>query len=145
MTEKPGDNDVDTPSSSIEPPTVARTGAVAAAGGPFSEKPVPRRQVWSWALWDWATQPFNTVILLYCLLAVGCFLLFTVIDLGSRERIEAIRAGSVAEPPMAADAREAYIAEHGYDPVTEDHGGGDHGAEGADHGEAPAGAESGDH
>ncbi len=23
---------------------------------------IPRRQVFSWALWDWATQPFNTVI-----------------------------------------------------------------------------------
>ncbi len=27
--------------------------------------PVPRRQVWSWALWDWATQPFNSVILTF--------------------------------------------------------------------------------
>lgn len=26
------------------------------------DRPVPRRQVWSWALWDWATQPFNSVI-----------------------------------------------------------------------------------
>lgn len=25
----------------------------------------PRRQVWSWALWDWATQPFNTVLLTF--------------------------------------------------------------------------------
>jgi cytochrome c oxidase subunit 4 len=82
-------------------------------------------------------KPFNTVILLYCLLAVGCFLLFTVIDLGSRDRIEGVRAGSVGEPPMAAQARERYIAEHGYDPVTEGHGG--------DHGGAPAGAESGGH
>jgi len=68
-------------------------------------------------------RPFNTVILLYCLLAVGCFLLFTVIDLGSRDRVDPIRAGSVEPPPMAAQARENYIAEHGYDPVTEDHAG----------------------
>ncbi|AEG44371.1 MFS transporter [Isoptericola variabilis] len=27
--------------------------------------PVPRRQVVSWALWDWATQPFNTVIVTF--------------------------------------------------------------------------------
>ncbi len=27
--------------------------------------PVPRRRVWSWALWDWATQPFNSVILTF--------------------------------------------------------------------------------
>lgn len=26
------------------------------------DRPVPRKQVWSWALWDWATQPFNSVI-----------------------------------------------------------------------------------
>jgi UMF1 family MFS transporter len=26
------------------------------------ERRIPRRQVWSWALWDWATQPFNSVI-----------------------------------------------------------------------------------
>nr|WP_051191834.1 MFS transporter [Microbacterium luticocti] len=27
--------------------------------------PVPRRRVYSWALWDWATQPFNSVILTF--------------------------------------------------------------------------------
>ena len=26
---------------------------------------MPRRQVISWALWDWATQPFNTVLLTF--------------------------------------------------------------------------------
>ena len=26
------------------------------------DRRVPRKQVWSWALWDWATQPFNSVI-----------------------------------------------------------------------------------
>jgi len=26
------------------------------------ERRIPRVQVWSWALWDWATQPFNSVI-----------------------------------------------------------------------------------
>ena len=29
------------------------------------ETAVPRRQVYSWALWDWATQPFNSVILTF--------------------------------------------------------------------------------
>jgi UMF1 family MFS transporter len=28
-------------------------------------KVVPRKQVFSWALWDWATQPFNSVILTF--------------------------------------------------------------------------------
>src|SRR5690606_12155566 len=26
---------------------------------------IPRRRVYSWALWDWGTQPFNTVILTF--------------------------------------------------------------------------------
>ena len=29
------------------------------------DRPVPRRQVLAWALWDWATQPFNTVLLTF--------------------------------------------------------------------------------
>ena len=29
------------------------------------EAPATRRQVFSWALWDWATQPFNSVILTF--------------------------------------------------------------------------------
>jgi hypothetical protein len=41
---------------------------------------------------------------------------------------------------MAAQARENYIAEHGYDPVTEEHGGeGDHADEGAAAGESESG------
>ncbi|HWV77759.1 MAG TPA: hypothetical protein VN027_10675, partial [Isoptericola sp.] len=31
---------------------------------------VPRRQVVSWALWDWATQPFNTVIVTFVFTAL---------------------------------------------------------------------------
>ncbi|HWH26552.1 MAG TPA: MFS transporter [Pseudolysinimonas sp.] len=31
---------------------------------------IPRRQVFSWALWDWATQPFNTVILSFIFVAL---------------------------------------------------------------------------
>ena len=89
MTEKPGDNDVDKPLGSTTPPTVARTGAVAAAGGPFSEERVPRRQVWSWALWDWATQPFNTVILTFVFAALyltsDAFIDPTVVALGAED------------------------------------------------------------
>ncbi len=32
---------------------------------PDNTAPVPPRQVWSWAMWDWATQPFNSVILTF--------------------------------------------------------------------------------
>lgn len=37
--------------------------AITAAG--IEERPVERRKVLSWALWDWATQPFNSVILTF--------------------------------------------------------------------------------
>ncbi|MEA5118352.1 MAG: MFS transporter [Propionicimonas sp.] len=35
------------------------------AGQETADRVVPRRQVFSWALWDWATQPFNSVILTF--------------------------------------------------------------------------------
>jgi len=31
----------------------------------LDDTPVPRRRVFAWALWDWATQPFNTVLLTF--------------------------------------------------------------------------------
>lgn len=47
-------------------PTAANTGAVAAIGLDLNEdREIPRKQVWSWAFWDWATQPFNSVILTF--------------------------------------------------------------------------------
>ncbi|GHF21809.1 MFS transporter [Pseudolysinimonas yzui] len=47
-------------------PTTANTGAIGVMGLDLQEgKVVPKKQVWSWALWDWATQPFNTVILTF--------------------------------------------------------------------------------
>lgn len=52
-------------------PTTANTGAVAVAGLDLQEgKVVPRKQVVSWALWDWATQPFNSVILTFVFTAL---------------------------------------------------------------------------
>jgi UMF1 family MFS transporter len=52
-------------------PTTANTGAVAAMGLDLQEgKVVPRKQVVSWALWDWATQPFNSVILTFVFTAL---------------------------------------------------------------------------
>lgn len=32
--------------------------------------PIPRSRVWAWALWDWATQPFNTVIITFVFTAL---------------------------------------------------------------------------
>lgn len=40
-----------------------------APGYPDADR-VPRRQVWSWALWDWATQPFNSVIITFVFTAL---------------------------------------------------------------------------
>src|SRR5918993_4690690 len=39
-------------------------GTAAQADG-VDDTPVPRKQVVSWAMWDWATQPFNSVILTF--------------------------------------------------------------------------------
>ena len=66
MSETPGHGQ--TP---ITVPVAANTGAVAAVG--LDAQPgrvIPRKQVVSWALWDWATQPFNSVILTFVFTAL---------------------------------------------------------------------------
>jgi UMF1 family MFS transporter len=35
-----------------------------------ADRAIPRKQVFSWALWDWATQPFNSVILTFIFTAL---------------------------------------------------------------------------
>lgn len=48
------------------PPPTANTDAVAIMGLDLQAgKTVPRRRVIAWAFWDWATQPFNTVLLTF--------------------------------------------------------------------------------
>lgn len=65
MSEKSSDNDV-AASTARSVPAAANTGAIAAMGLDLQEgKVIPRKQVISWALWDWATQPFNTVLLTF--------------------------------------------------------------------------------
>ena len=55
----------------LEVPVAARTGAIAAVGLDLNaDRVVPRRQVVSWAMWDWATQPFNSVILTFVFTAL---------------------------------------------------------------------------
>lgn len=52
-------------------PLVANTGAALAVGMDLRDDlEVPARQVRSWALWDWATQPFNSVILTFIFTAL---------------------------------------------------------------------------
>ncbi|WP_101848038.1 MFS transporter [Zhihengliuella sp. ISTPL4] len=54
-----------------EPVATANSGAVAVVGLDLrGDTPAPRKQVYSWALWDWATQPFNTVILTFVFTAL---------------------------------------------------------------------------
>jgi UMF1 family MFS transporter len=52
--------------SDVTIPVPANTLAVGVMGKDLDDdKVVPRKQVISWALWDWATQPFNSVILTF--------------------------------------------------------------------------------
>ncbi|MFP1602650.1 MFS transporter [Microbacterium sp. 2216-1] len=53
------------------PEATASTDAVAVMGLDLrGDTPAPKKQVYSWALWDWATQPFNTVILTFIFTAL---------------------------------------------------------------------------
>lgn len=53
------------------PPPTANNGAIKVMGLELQEgRVIPRRQVFSWALWDWATQPFNSVILTFVFTAL---------------------------------------------------------------------------
>lgn len=56
------------------PPPTANTQSIGPLGSLSMEdddgKVVPRKQVVSWAFWDWATQPFNSVILTFVFAAL---------------------------------------------------------------------------
>ncbi|TQL46728.1 UMF1 family MFS transporter [Homoserinimonas aerilata] len=62
----------DVTATSIHVPAAANSGAIGAMGRdlPDGEHSIPRKQVFSWALWDWATQPFNSVILTFVFVAL---------------------------------------------------------------------------
>ncbi|OZB76327.1 MAG: MFS transporter, partial [Microbacterium sp. 14-71-5] len=54
-----------------EPQATANSGAVAVVGLDLrGEEPAPKKQIYSWALWDWATQPFHSVILTFIFTAL---------------------------------------------------------------------------
>jgi UMF1 family MFS transporter len=70
MTDKTPDSDVGG-TTPLSVPVTANTGAILAVGLDLQEgKVIPRKQVISWALWDWATQPFNSVILTFVFTAL---------------------------------------------------------------------------
>ncbi|MFJ6428917.1 MFS transporter [Microbacterium maritypicum] len=82
-----------------EPVATANSGAVAVVGLDLrGETPAPKKQVYSWALWDWATQPFNTVILTF---------IFTALYLTT----DAFLPAEVAALDPKSQAHEAAIAD----------------------------------
>lgn len=52
-----------------QPPLTVDTAALGPVGVMFQDsaedREIPRKQVRSWAMWDWATQPFNSVLLTF--------------------------------------------------------------------------------
>ena len=84
-----------------EPAATANSGAVGVIGLDLrGETPAPKKQVYSWALWDWATQPFNTVILTF---------IFTALYLTTEAFLPAEIAGLDAKDPIR-EAAEADLA-----------------------------------
>ncbi len=64
---------------------------------------VPRKQVFSWALWDWATQPFNSVILTFVFVS-----LYLVSDAFLPAEVAAQNADDSLVCSRAADAATEY-------------------------------------
>jgi UMF1 family MFS transporter len=59
------------PGSVPTPPATANTQSIGPlASVDDADRVVPRKQVVSWAFWDWATQPFNSVILTFVFAAL---------------------------------------------------------------------------
>jgi len=67
------------------------------------DAPVPRKQVFSWALWDWATQPFNSVILTFVFVS-----LYLVSDSFLPDDVAAQNADGTLVCSRTADAATEY-------------------------------------
>ena len=77
MTSMPLPDQPEPDASGAVPPLPTDTralGALGAIGEMFqdavADRDIPRRRVISWAMWDWAMQPFNTVILTFVWIAL---------------------------------------------------------------------------
>ena len=82
--------------------------AASAATGAVQTQPVPRKQVVSWALWDWATQPFNSVILTFVF--VSLYLVsdsFLPADVAAQNADESLVCSRAADAATAGDI--AYV------------------------------------
>ncbi|MGW8482814.1 MFS transporter [Microbacterium sp. NPDC055903] len=83
------------------PEATASSGAVGVIGLDLrGEEPAPKKQVYSWALWDWATQPFNTVILTFIFTALylttDAFLPESIASLGEDDPIRTAAEADLA-------------------------------------------------
>lgn len=90
-------------------------GTPPAASAAGSESAPPRKQVISWALWDWATQPFNTVILTFVFVS-----LYLVSDQFLPADVAAQNADGTIECAQAAFVGTEYC--QGITRLTEDYG-----------------------
>jgi MFS transporter, UMF1 family len=95
------------PDSVPTPPPTANTQSIGPLGSASLEsddgKVVPRKQVVSWALWDWATQPFNSVILTFVFAA-----LYLVSDSFLPADIAALADGDPIKDRALADLASGY-------------------------------------
>jgi len=101
MTSSP-DNDAGTPSPKV--PVTANTLAVGVMGQHLpDDRVVPRKQVASWALWDWATQPFNSVILTFVFAS-----LYLISDKFLPANVAALADGNPVKDRALADLSSGY-------------------------------------
>lgn len=77
--------------------------APAPPQSPVRGTPAPRKQVVSWAFWDWATQPFNSVILTFVFAA-----LFLVSDAFLPDDIAALEANDPIKERALAELSSGY-------------------------------------
>ncbi|MFK4807750.1 MFS transporter [Microbacterium sp. ZW CA_36] len=89
------------PGAGSPPEHVLSTAALNTDG--LDETPVPRRRVFAWALWDWATQPFNSVILTFVFVS-----LYLVSDAFLPAGVAAQNADGEMVCSRAADAATEY-------------------------------------
>ena len=85
------------------PPPTANTGMIASFGRDLNDSTVPRKQVFSWAMWDWATQPFNSVILTFVFAS-----LYLVSDNFLPADIAALPDGDAVKERALADLSSGY-------------------------------------
>lgn len=93
--------------SSPPPPVAANTRALGAIGEAFqdssNDRVIPRRNVVAWALWDWATQPFNSVVLTFVFAS-----LYLVSDSFLPADVASLPAGDPVKERALADLSSGY-------------------------------------